>query len=94
MNKTLKVLVMSALFCHLSSFNGFEWRLSFLNNSYLASYLSGCCSIGSSRIDFSISSGGKTFYVYLSEFFIEFPISELKKFKEFNKQVQVFKAAA
>lgn len=85
---------MSPIFCNLLSSNGVAWRLAFLNNSYVASISSGCCSICSLRIDFYITSDKESFYVHFSDSFILFPISELEKFNKFNNQVQLSTAAA
>lgn len=86
---------MSSLFCLLTAVDGVEWRFSYTcNYVYLAAIHSGSCSICSPHITHDIASGEKQFSLYLANSFINFPISELKKFKDFYRQTIAVKDAA
>ena len=86
---------MSAFYCELSSSDSaVEWRIAYVNSSFIASLRFGGCSIASAHINYDIASGEKYFTVYLAGAYIQFPFSEYKKFKEFMHQVNAYKAAA
>lgn len=90
-----KGIFMSLVDVHLKAVDGVEWRFAYTVKSvYLASITSGSCSLCSPHLTHDIQAGQVNFSVYLANAYINFPITEFKKFKEFLQRAKAAKAAA
>ncbi|WP_331345986.1 hypothetical protein [Cellvibrio sp. UBA7661] len=86
---------MSVMDVHIKAVDGVEWRIAFtVTRTFLASIPTGSFCLCSSHINHDIQAGQVIFSVYLANAYINFPVSELKKFKAFLQQVKAAKAAA
>jgi hypothetical protein len=88
-------MAMSVLDVHLQAVDGIEWRLAFTpTRTYLASIPTGSFCLCSPHITHDVQAGQVIFSVYFANAYINFPSTELKKFKEFLQQSKAAKAAA
>lgn len=86
---------MSLVEVRLQAVDGVEWRFAFnANRTYLASIPTGSFCLCSPHITHDIQAGQVIFSVYFANAYINFPATELKKFKEFLQQVKAAKAVA
>lgn len=88
-------MAMSVVDVHLQAVDGVEWRLAFTaTRTYLASIPTGSFCLCSPHVTHDIQAGQVIFSVYFANAYINFPASELKKFKEFLQRAKAAKAAA
>lgn len=87
---------MSVVDVHLKAVDGVEWRFAHIpaTYKYLASITSGSFCLCSPHITHDIQAGQVNFSVYFANAYINFPATELKKYREFLQQIKAAKAAA
>ena len=88
-------MAMSVVEVHLQAVDGIEWRLALTaTRTYLASIPTGSFCLCSPHVTHDIQAGQVIFSVYFANAYINFPTSELKKFKEFLQRAKAARAAA